>query len=348
MKTVLFFFAAIMLLLSVPVFGLEIPALGIEIFVAPLLYIDETELSNLSPPTVQTDLLSALWAVETGVVLRFNRLRNNQISPPQSLTEVVTVARNERIEYLLYGFVTRRAHSVQMEIRLFNYEDRRVEQTFFSMDDSENYDRMMRDMSLKIIAYISGVFNLEIISERTGVTRMSIPVSLGYWTPMERSWVDLMLGTVVAGSGLEFVPTDNLFVFRGNVCYLSTGIELKYRFGIGNPSRYEAVKHTLYITLPLRLNMLLARQHEIFMGVGFVYFLEFFSMADMHNDPRTFVFNNFGINFNFGYRFAFNEDISIFFRNNFDILFNERSLLTYSPVIGMNFQIFNREVRNRW
>jgi hypothetical protein len=333
------FFAAILL---------PAAAFGLEIYAAPLFYVDETADFKRDAEKVQTDLLSALWSAETGAVLNFKRLKDNSINPPVSLTDAVTVCRNEQIEYLLYGYVTRREYSVQAEVRLFDYAGRKVAQSFFGMDDNMNYDRLINDMAMKILAYIGETFKLEIISEKIQMARFEIPVTAGYWTPMDSGWVEVMFGTVMSGSGLEFIPTDNLFVFKGKTCYLSTGIDIKYRLGVGNPSRYEAYNHTLYITTPVRLNVLLTRRHEVFAGLGFVYFLEFFAMVDKYDESRVYIFNNTGLNVGFGYRFVINQKLSVFFRNDFDFLFNERSLITYAPVIGMNINIYEQEIRKKW
>lgn len=327
---------------------LPMAAFGLEIYVAPLLYIDETAEFSRNTEMVQSDLLTALWAVETGVVLQFDSLNDNRINPPQSLTDAVTVCRNERIEYLLYGYITRREHNVQAEIRLFDYANRQIKQSFFGMDDNTHYDRLINDIAFKIIVFIQETFNLDIIREYSGMTRLTIPVSVGYWTSMEKDWVDVMLGTVAAGTGLEFIPKDNLFVSRGKLYYISTGIDIKYRLGIGNPMRYEAYNNTLYFTMPVRLHVSLTRQHEMFLGLGFVYFLELFSMADKYEKSVNYIFNNMGLNISFGYRFAFNRTISIFFRNDFDFLFNERSLITYAPMIGMNICIYEKRAKQEW
>lgn len=329
------------LLLPAAVFGLTIN-------VAPILYIDETDQFGRNTAAVQSDLLSSLWAMETGISLQFNRLRDNRISPPQSLTDAVTVCRNEQIEYLLYGYLTRRTHSLQMEIRLFDYNNRQIMQSFFQMDDSSNYDRLIDDMALKIMIFIGDTFNIEIIPEKIVMTRISIPASLGYWTPIDRNWVDVMVGTAVIGSGFELIPRDTLFMFRGKSCYLSTGVDVKYRLGIGNPARYEVANHTFYFTLPLKLNLVLSNQHEISTGLGFVYFLEFFSMTEKYDISRDYVFSNIGFNFNLGYRFVLNDVYSLFFRSDFDFLINDNSLITFSPVVGVNIKVYSKEVRSKW
>jgi len=337
-KTAIFFAAA---LLPMAVFGLDV-------YVAPLLYVDEEADLKRNTDRVQADLLGALWAEETGMALQFNRLKDNRINPPESLAEAVTVCRNERIEYLLYGYVTRREHSIQAEVRLFDYNNRLVLQSFFGMDGSTQYDRLIKDMAWKILTHIGDVFKLEIVTEKSGVTRLTIPVLVGYWTPMDSGWVEVLLGTAAAGTGLEVIPTDRLFITRGIPWYLSVGLEAKYRLGVGNPDRYEAYNHTLYLMMPLRLHILLAEKHGFFIGLGYVYFLEFFSMADKYDESRSYIFNNMGLNVDFGYRFTINDTLSIFFRNDFDFLFNEHSLITYSPSIGMNIQVYRKEIKKKW
>jgi len=321
---------------------------GFDVYIAPILHVDETQELNRGTSKVQSDLLEALQRMETGVIIRFQSTRENRINPPQSLAEAVSVCRNEKINYLLYGYMTRRTHNVQMEIRLFDYENRNVTQTFFGMDDNNNYERLVNDIARKIIIYITDVFNLDSMPERVEHTRISIPIAAGYWTPIQSDWIDLMFGTVAAGTGINLTPTDNLFTTRGVSWYLSTGIDIKYRLGIGNKDRYTAYNNTLYFTVPLRLNARLTRYHELFFGLGFVYFLEFFQMAEKYSDSQDHFFYNFGANTNFGYCFNINKIVSLFFRNDFDFLFNEHSLITYSPVLGINIHVFTKEVRNRW
>jgi len=327
---------------------LPISVFAIEVHVSPILFVDETDQGSRNTGRVQEELLTSLWAINTGVVMRFNYLTDNRINAPQSITDAITVCRTERIDYLLYGYVSKNAHNMRMEIRLFDYANRRILQTFFSMDDVNNYQRLLDDMSSKIILYIAGMFNLEIAHEKQAFTRISIPINAGYWTPFDKSWLEVMLGTFTLGSGVEFTPTDNLFVFRGITCFLSTGAALQYRLGVGNPSRYDAYNHTFYITFPLTLNLVLSQQHGVFTGFGLVYFLEFFSMTERYSKSQSYVYGNMGININFGYRFTLGEKRSLFFRNDFDFLINDNTLVSYSPVIGMNFQVYDKEVKRKW
>jgi hypothetical protein len=343
MKTAVFLTAAIIAAVFLPA---ALPALHVHI--APILYVDETAGNTRETDRVQRDLLSALRKEETGITLQFDSLSGSRINPPQSLPDAITVCRDERIEYLLYGYVTIRQHTIHAEIRLFEYETRRVMQSFFGMDSTAHYNRLLEDIAWKILSYISETFHPEIKKDKTEMTRLLIPAMLGYWTPLDSSWAEVMLGTFSLGSGFVFIPTDNLFMFRGMSCYLSSGMEIKYRLGAGNPSGYQAFNHTLFITVPLRLHVPLTQEHQVFLGLGYTYFLEFFAIADKYSNTEIHVFNNMGMQISIGYRYVFNQKLTFFFRNDIDFLFNRHSLITYSPVIGIDIQVYEKEMKRRW
>lgn len=320
---------------------------GLEIYIAPLLYVDETAERSRGTKNAQADLLAALWSAETGAALQFRPLKNSRINPPESLFEAVSVCRDEGIEYLAYGYVTRRAHAVQMELRLFDYSGREVMQSFFGMDDIDHYDRLISEVGMKVLAYAGEAFKLDAVIGKTETTRIAIPIMAGYWTAVNGGWTEALLGTAAAGSGLAFVPTDKLFTISGMRFYLSLGLDVKYRLGIGNPARYEAYNQTIFVTTPVALHMALKPRHEVFTGLGYTYFLEIFSMFDRFDDRKIYVYNNMGMLISFGYDFAMGRAISLFFRNDVDFLFNERSLITYAPMIGLNIQVYAKEIKKR-
>jgi hypothetical protein len=262
--------------------------------------------------------------------------------------EAVTVCRNEQIEYLVYGFVTKRANNYHAEIRLFEYETRTVIQTFYGMDNANQYERLIQDLAWKILNYIGETFNLDIKPEKIETTRLLVPIMAGYWTPMDPDWTRVMIGTVNIGSGIALIPSDNLFITNGMSFYIATGMDIKYRLGIGNSPRYESYNHTVFFTIPVRICMNLKEHHQLFFGLGYIYFLEIFLIANKYSDMETNVYNNMGLNITLGYRYQFNNKYALFFRNDFDILFNERVLLTFSPMIGMEIQIYEKQIRRKW
>jgi len=321
---------------------------ALDVYIAPLLYVDETAENTNDTVRLQADLLGALWAVETGVILQFKKLNDNGINPPESRLDALTVCRNEQINYLLYGFVAKKAYNLQAEIRLFDYENRVVIQSFYASDTHENYNRLIEDIAGKILDYIDKTFKLDIKIEKKEITRLELPLFISYWTPMDGSWTEVMLGAVNTGASLMFIPTDSLFTILGKTFFLATGLEIKYRLGIGNPARYESFNNTFYFTIPVYLNMLLAERHRIFIGLGYTYFLEIFSITDKYQASKTHVYNNMGIYAGFGYMFAISKKAALLFRSDFDFLFNDHPLVTYSPTVGVNIQMYEKEITKKW
>jgi hypothetical protein len=321
--------------------------IGLEVYAAPILYINEAE-GAAGPGSIQEDLVAALGAVETGMDLRFARLRDSRINPPESVVDAVEVCRREQIDYLLYGYLTGRAYNYQAEIRLFDYESRQVRQVFYGMDDNAHYDRLIKELTGKIQAYIADTFHLRITSEDSAYTRLLIPGAASYWTPASSDWTRLMIGTVNVVSGITVIPSDRLFVLRGFPFYISSGLDIGYRLGIGHPEGYEAYDHSLYFNMPMLLHMAAGDRHHVFAGLGFVYFLDFLNMTRKYSDSKTFVYNNMGMNVSFGYRFFPKKNLALFFRNDFTLQFAGKVLFSYSPLIGLEFQIYEKEIWKKW
>jgi len=321
---------------------------ALDIYVAPLLYVDETAENARDAVRLQADLLGALWAVETGVMLQFKKVNDNGINPPESRLDALTVCRNEQIDYLLYGYVAKKTYNLQAEIRLFDYENRVVIQSFYASDTHENYNRLIEDIAGKILDYIDKTFKLDIKTEKTAATRLEMPVFISYWTPMDSNWAKVMLGTVNTGGGLMVIPTDSLFTVKGMRFFLAAGLEIKYRLGIGNPASYESFNNTLYFTIPVQLNMALTERHRLFISVGYTYFLEIFSIKDKYEDSKTHIYNNMGMYAGFGYIFSINKTLALLFRSDFDFLFNGYPLITFSPTIGVDFQVYGKEITKKW
>lgn len=319
-------------------------AYGLNVHVAPMLYIDETAGTVRDNGRVHHELLQNLHAEMTGIALNFSLVSDGSVSPPQSLADVMTVCRMNRSEYLLYGFVVERDYSVEAEIRLFDYEKRSVIGTFYGKDDHEHYDRMMEDVSQKILSYVNDAFDLELFEERPEYLRLFVPVELGYWTPMGDDWLRLMLGTGVFSTGISVIPTDSLYVYQGKNFYLSTGLNVTYRLGAGNPRAYKAFYHSIMMELPVRLHMDLTKHHGIFAGTAFIYFADILSVTQKYEDPVTEVYSNFGFELMAGYLFTLNDRVSFYFNNSFNFAFSETNMFTYSPRIGINISVYKKEL----
>jgi hypothetical protein len=322
--------------------------IALEVYAAPILHIDEAGGNNGGRGSMQEDILEALGAIETGMDLRFIKIRNSRINPPESVVDAVEVCRSEGVDFLLYGYLTKRAYNYQAEIRLFDYENRQVRQVFYGMDDSGHYDRLVKELTVKIVEYIAEVFHLRIVEEEPAFTRMFIPGGVGYWTPASSDWTRRMIGTVNISSGIAVMPSDRIFVLHGFPFYISTGLDVAYRLGVGHPARYDAYDHSLYFNLPVFLHAALRDRHHVFAGLGFIYFLDFLNITQKYSDSEIFFYNNTGMSITFGYRFFLKKALVLFFRSDFDLQFAGKVLFSYSPLIGLEFQIYEKEIWKRW
>jgi hypothetical protein len=328
--------------------GLTAPLSALKVHLAPLSYIDETRDAVDAGSRTHWELLSQLRAVETGGALTFSRLDNELINPPQSLLDAVRVCRDERIDYLLYGYVAKKAYSFYGEIKLFDYEKRNIIRVFYGTDDLDRFERMMADLAGKISAFINDEFHLNIIEPGPEYTELWAPAGIGYWTPMERRWTSLLIGTVLLDAGIRFTPRDRLFVLFGRAFYVSLAADISWRLGVGSQSAYEGTVNSVTAGGLLRLHMKLDDEQQLFAGGGVLYSLDMVRIKEPYEDRETKLFNTAGLAVSLGYSFQVNQRIYLFFDNIFEVRFYPVPMASYAPRAGIAFLILRQEAVRKW
>jgi hypothetical protein len=225
---------------------------------------------------------------------------------------------------------------------------REIRISFYAMDDAGHYERMLTDLALKIVAYFNDTFKLEILPQKEEYMHIYIPVALGYWTPVGNDWHNLLIGITALHGGIKFIPNDNLAVIYGRRTYLSTGLELSYRLGVGSDASYKSFYHDVLMTIPLRFHTRLAERHEVFCSVGFLYALDFLSVTQKYESSDIKVYGNLGFSLGLGYTFRFDERLNFFFENTVDFQFMDNPIISYSPKIGIEMKIFTKEIQRKW
>jgi hypothetical protein len=319
---------------------------GLEIHIAPLYFINEVEDRGASSNNYHHRLASALREYEGGVDLHFTVLgalvnRN----APQSLTDALAVARSAEADYLLYGFVSQKEFSIQAEIRLLDWEKRQVVVTFFTMDETGQSDRMFKDLARKIREYTAEHYDIPLVEEPDQYMNFSLPVSLGYWTPIGK-WFPLLTGTFTLNFGLSLVPRDHLFVMRGYVCYLSTGLLVNYRLGLGK--EYDAHDHGLAFIVPLLMNQKLNAENEIFYGIGLGYYFDFLNIAEPYSSREVQRYNAVGFMLQGGYRYYWKENLALTIGNRLEMRGYKTRFISISFDFGINWKFYSREVVKKW
>ena len=64
--------------------------------------------------------------------------------------------------YLLYGFIQKNEKSWFANLKLYSRNEKKIVKEFFGSDDIDKYDRLLEDLSLKIIDGINEITGLDI------------------------------------------------------------------------------------------------------------------------------------------------------------------------------------------
>ena len=321
---------------------------AMDVYVAPFMYINEVDDIVDQQSDIHNDLYRELNKIETGIDLQF-LLTRSRMNPPQSVLDAVRVCRDERIDFLLYGYIAKRVYNYFAEIRLYDYEMRAVINNFYAVDDHDGYQRMLEDMALKIINYIDDEFNLDIIHEEPTYYELWFPFDVGYWTAIGREWTDLLLGVAAVSAGIDFIPTDQLFIMFGKSFYPSLGINVGYRFGMGNKEvAYEAAYHVFTVKGRGRFHVNLHPQHSVYTGIGVSYSLDTLQAHEHYLEVKDRLYNTVGVEAELGYQFKISPASAFTFGNIIEWRFFEPEMMSYSARIGVKWMFYSREVVKKW
>jgi hypothetical protein len=320
-------------------------AASLEMYVAPLYYINEAENQQEAQNNYQKRLLDELNNVETDLELRFNPVAGFIGNPPQSLLDAITVSRTVQADYLLYGFIAEKDYTIQAEIRLLEYETHKVVTTFYAMDEKGQEERLLKNIAEKVYQFINNNFDIPLIEKPPQFAHLSIPVSIGYWTPVG-SWFNYLIGTFTVNLGVRLQPYDPLFISRGFAYSVSAGLNVSYRMSVGKV--YNAYTHGLTFSVPVLLHQKLDDENDIYYGLGFSYSLEFLNVKKPYEDPQMERYAAAGVLLQGGYRWRFGKNTYIFTESKIEMIFYDVPLINVSLLFGAEWRIYNREVRRKW
>jgi hypothetical protein len=321
---------------------------AVTFHIAPVSYIDSGEIAKDSQSTkTMNDIHAKLQEIcKNKEVFSFVSVGAASLAPPVSIFDAASLCTSEKIEYLLYGYIQKDAYSWSIELKLFDNNTKTILRTFYSSDDIGSYDRLIDDISVKLLSFLEEKFGLPLSlgNKDFGTMSFLIPAGLGYWTSTHPDWLDVILGTFVVTTGIEYVPCDSLSVIYGKNAYSSIGIDLEYRLGIGNPENYGAFLHSISLQLPLRLHVDLNSIHSVTFGTTFLYSLDVLQIEEKYAAPAVYTCSTIGFGLNLGYRLKINDTIKLFFENKFDTRYGTKNFSTISPRIGMLITCYTKEL----
>lgn len=321
-----------------------------DVAIAPMLLVDRVNDKKDTSVFIHGDLFDELGKFDTGSILVFSKIHNAKINPPQSVKDATAVAYNEKVEYLLYGFVTKDEYAIQATVNLFDANTGSNITAFYGSDSVDHYDRLIRDMANKILVYFDESLHLVALQESMPEqqSRLSVPVSIGYWTPTSSDWARFIIGTAAINSGLTFIPNDCLFIKNGNVYYASASLDVSYRYGIVNPDIQKGSLHSMGFALPFLMHRAFNDKQEIFGGLGPMYSLEILKNQEKYADAASHIYNDFGMLIVIGYQYNLDNGLHLLFDSRFDIRFYSETMISWSPRIGIEYTFMKEKVPEKW
>lgn len=315
-----------------------------RILVAPLYIVNEQEGTNDKINNSHKDITSALKQLDESNILGFESVGIFHINPPASFLDAVRLGKELKSDYLLYGYIKTNDYSWSIELKLLDVNDSRIKQIFYASDDSSHYNRMISDIANKIVLYIMDEFHVSVegISKDSREMLFNIPASLGYWTYTSADWNSVATGTGSISAGIEFIPVDRLFQYRGAAYFLSLGLMLNYRYGMGDPSQYVANIHSVTMELPVVLYRQWHPRSTFLLGVVPCYTMDFMTYTP-RNSGSTSVFESaMGFKLRPGIRFRAFQKMDLTFTVDFGVRLYDPLQPSVEPSLGIVYNISKR------
>jgi hypothetical protein len=320
---------------------------ALDIGIAPLSYIRDGQDTRGSSGTEYASLLEGhLSSRSSGQYFGFSSLTKRGLGTPVSVFDALSLCEGEGKDLLLYGYVQDTGPQTLCELKLLDFESKKIITTFYGADTTDMRERMFSDLGVKVVTYLNGRFGLPPPTEPLPPDNLLVrsPLMLGYWTPLGEAWCSVMLGTVSVFSGIEYIPDDLLAYVFGKEVYGATGLEVNYRLGIGNPSQYSAYLHGVELTVPLRAYMRITDIHEAYVGLGLAYASGAFLFQDSYSPSETATFSAWGYSLSAGYRANVFTGLSLCFDLTMRQVMHDRTLVTLSPSIGISHTFIEKEL----
>lgn len=295
------------------------------ITIAPLQIYSEEEIS-LSGQKIAEKIASGNIYLSTG---GFNGVGIANILEASSYCE------KKGIEYLIYGSLNRNKHRDSVELRFYCHNSRTIEYLFFASDNIEKTERLVSDLKEKISTYLIEELALyEPENKPVEKPFLSVPLSAGYWVPIDGYWGDLSVSLFSVRSGVLLNPFEELAGTEHLSLNFHFGINLLYEMAI-NDDAFEAFhQHKLKILLPAELSLTLLSKHRLSLTISPLYQLEILNKTRNYQDNDIILSSGFGFSTGIAYHNNFNDRFSAGLSCNFDFIFYENPQVNIRPELS--------------
>jgi hypothetical protein len=321
---------------------------AVDIYIAPINYqLDESVTAEHVKLFVERDWISDLDDVLYGSDVSF-KLASNAEGCPSSFLEAKHLCESEGYSYLIYGFLKRDFYSYRLELKLVSRERSEVVRIFIASDDTEHYQRLLRDASNKVIEYLNAEVGLKVTADGYARIRRNVirvPVSAGYWVPLTSEWYSRMIGMVSASTGLEFVPTYSLFKVRNRPCFLMYGARANYYLGMNQSDDESFYYHFIQVGIGASVFMNIGNKQLVGVGVEPYFQFDVARYTPEYGASQVLSGYTSGVALNLSYEYTFSNRYALGIESSTSVSFYDSPLVRWSPQVYVRFSFDGKDSR---
>lgn len=323
-----------------------VAAHGERVYIAPILSVDAGEERYEIDERYQDDIYQSLEE-QKGALEMMVVKTPAQIKTVRSSYDALKVCKEEKIEYLLYGWVKKSEHTYEGELRIFDGEGRKNIYTVYEKDGAAEYEAFIRNISGKVVEKLRELFYLPAEEEGETHSKINVQAEIGYWTFMNKDWLKYLTGTISVGGGLEVIPKDVAFSWKKINMYFSIGFAADYRLAVSGKEAIKSYLHTVDIAGYTNVYVNFHNEHTIYGKTGVFYDFDILSYSDKYADGKVSHSGAVGMVFGLGYKYGINEKVRLLFENDFECIFYKKVMGKYKGTFGVEVEVFKKEYKGR-
>jgi hypothetical protein len=236
--------------------------------------------------------------------------------------------------------VRRTENAFHAEIKLYDSEAGEIVAVFFGSDDRRHYDRLVSDVARKILDW----FRSEVGFAPRAVPEparniVSLPCSLGAWTPLGGDWGRVTTGLAAVAVGVRLVPVRPLFHVRTRPGEVAVQAGIEYALGTNERDYESFYVHLTRVRLTVEASVDIAPRMSLSLGVGPLLAVDTMAQDRLYDSAVVETAVAAGVSLALDYRYAASEGLALGLSNVVDIAAYEDPLAVYSPRLLVDIRL---------
>lgn len=276
-------------------------------------------------------------------LLKFSYLSDQETGFVYTLMDANALCVSNKKDYLFYGYIQKNEGNWLGNVKLYDAAKKKVIREFYSSDDIEHYGRFIENLKNNIVdglMNIAGLSNDDLIEEKIRPAELKIPISVYYWSPIDKVWDRVLMGVVGANIGLEFYPSQKNVVYRSKLIDFSILLKFEYDYGKNQKDTYPLNLNTVKVGLPVIFHLHNNTRNTLYTGFGINYGVEMLNYIPKYEDERFLYQNTISGEIIAGYEYNLNRYLNLFSEVSVDIRIWHGNFVSVKPTLGLSINLF--------